>query len=89
MAEPVVLYEERQSLAIITINRPEKMNTLNDAVIQGIADAIDDATASPEVSSIIIRGADAARGKVTTDSDIVVPVIAIGTGKLCLFDCIT
>ena len=57
MADPVVLYEERQSLAIITINRPEKMNTLNDAVIQGIADAIDEATASPEVSSIIIRGA--------------------------------
>lgn len=55
--EPVVLYEERQSLAIITINRPEKMNTLNDAVIQGIADGIDEATASPEVSSIILRGA--------------------------------
>lgn len=55
--EPVVLYEERQSLAIITLNRPEKMNTLTDMVIQGIADGIDEATASPEVSSIIIRGA--------------------------------
>ena len=55
--EPVVLYEERDSLAIITLNRPEKMNTLTDAVIQGIADGIDEATASPEVSSIIIRGA--------------------------------
>ena len=55
--EPVVLYEERQSLAIITLNRPEKMNTLTDMVIQGIADAIDEATASPEVSSVIIRGA--------------------------------
>ena len=41
MSEDVVLYEERDSLAIITLNRPEKMNTLNDAVIQGIADAID------------------------------------------------
>ena len=55
--EPVVLYEERDSLAIITLNRPEKMNTLTDAVIQGIADGIDEATASSEVSSIIIRGA--------------------------------
>jgi len=57
MPDPVVLYEERDSLGIITINRPEKMNTLNDAVIQGIADGIDAATASRDVSSVIIRGA--------------------------------
>lgn len=55
--EPVVLYEERDSLAIITLNRPEKMNTLNEDVIQGIADAIDAATASPEVSAVVLRGA--------------------------------
>ncbi|HMO94500.1 MAG TPA: crotonase/enoyl-CoA hydratase family protein [Tepidiformaceae bacterium] len=55
--EPVVLYEERDSLAIITLNRPEKMNTLNEGVIQGIADSIDRATASPEVSAVILRGA--------------------------------
>ena len=55
--EPVVLYDERESLAIVTINRPEKMNTLTDAVIQGIADGIDAGAASPDVSSIILRGA--------------------------------
>jgi len=55
--EPVVLYEERDSLAIITLNRPEKMNTLTDAVIQGVADGIDAATASKVVASVIIRGA--------------------------------
>ena len=54
---PVVLYEERDSLAIITLNRPEKMNTLNNDVIQGIADGIDAATASPDVSAIVLRGA--------------------------------
>jgi enoyl-CoA hydratase len=57
--EPVVLYEERDSLAIVTINRPEKMNTLTDAVIQGIADGVDAGAASPDVSSIILRGAGA------------------------------
>jgi enoyl-CoA hydratase len=56
MAEDVVLYEERDSLALITLNRPEKMNTLNDAVIQGIADGIDRATASEAVRAIILRG---------------------------------
>ncbi len=46
--EPVVLYEERDDIAIITLNRPEKKNTLTDAVIQGIADGIDTATARPD-----------------------------------------
>ena len=51
-----VLYEERDGLAIITLNRPEKKNTLTDAVIQGIADGIDSATASPDVVAVVIRG---------------------------------
>ncbi len=40
-----VLYEERDDIAIITLNRPEKKNTLTDVVIQGVADGIDAATA--------------------------------------------
>lgn len=56
MAEPV-LYEERDGIAIVTLNRPEKLNTLNEAVIQGIADAIERATASAAVSAIVLRGA--------------------------------
>jgi enoyl-CoA hydratase len=55
--DQVVLYEERDSLAIITLNRPEKLNTLNDAVIQGIADGIDAASASRDVSAVVLRGA--------------------------------
>jgi len=52
-----VLYEERDDLAIITLNRPEKKNALTDGVIQGIADGIDSATASAEVVAVVIRGA--------------------------------
>lgn len=52
----VVLYEERDGIAIISINRPEKKNTLTDAVIQGIADGIDAATASRDVAAIVLRG---------------------------------
>ena len=55
MTEPV-LYEERDDIAIITINRPEKKNTLTDAVIQGIADGVDAATASPDAVAIVVRG---------------------------------
>lgn len=53
----VVLYEERDNLAIVTLNRPEKLNTLNEAVIAGIAEAIAQATASREVRAIVLRGA--------------------------------
>jgi enoyl-CoA hydratase len=55
MADPV-LYQERDDIAIITINRPEKKNTLTDAVIQGIADGIDAASKSPSVAAVVLRG---------------------------------
>ncbi|MED6303664.1 MAG: crotonase/enoyl-CoA hydratase family protein [Actinomycetota bacterium] len=55
MAGPV-LYEERDGVAIITINRPEKLNTLTAEVIQGVADGIGDATRAIDVASVILRG---------------------------------
>jgi enoyl-CoA hydratase len=51
-----VIYEERDGIAIIAINRPEKKNTLTDAVVQGIADGIDRASRSKAVAAIILRG---------------------------------
>ncbi|MEM7411567.1 MAG: crotonase/enoyl-CoA hydratase family protein [Myxococcota bacterium] len=57
MPNDVVLYEERDSIAIITLNRPEKKNTLTDAVIQGVANGIDAASKSPAVAAVVLRGA--------------------------------
>ena len=54
----VVLYDERDAIAIITLNRPEKKNSLTEAVISGIADGIDAATKSPDVAAIVLRGAE-------------------------------
>jgi enoyl-CoA hydratase len=53
----VVLYDEREAVGFISLNRPEKKNTLTDAVIQGIADGIDRAAASSGVRAIVLRGA--------------------------------
>jgi enoyl-CoA hydratase len=53
---PVVRYEERDAIAILTIDRPDKLNTLTEAVVQGIADGIDAATASREVRAVVLRG---------------------------------
>ncbi|HLF40726.1 MAG TPA: enoyl-CoA hydratase-related protein, partial [Acidimicrobiia bacterium] len=57
MTEPVVLYEERDAVAFVTLNRPQKKNTLTEAVVAGIADGIDRATASREVRAVVLRGA--------------------------------
>jgi enoyl-CoA hydratase len=56
-AAEVVLYTEDDGIAVITLNRPHKKNTLNDAVIQGVADGIDAATRSPDVRAVVLRGA--------------------------------
>ncbi len=57
MSKSTVLYEEKGSVAIVTLNRPEKMNTLTESMVQGVADAIDRATASRPVRSVVLRGA--------------------------------
>jgi len=54
--EQVVLYKENDGIAIISINRPGKKNTLTEAVIQGIAECIDRATRSRDVAAIVLRG---------------------------------
>ncbi|NCG23292.1 MAG: hypothetical protein GWP47_04065, partial [Actinobacteria bacterium] len=56
MVDEQVLYEERDDIAIITLNRPEKKNTLNDVVIQGVADGVDRAARSEDVVAIVVRG---------------------------------
>ncbi|MEM8924243.1 MAG: crotonase/enoyl-CoA hydratase family protein [Actinomycetota bacterium] len=52
-----VLYHERDGVAVITLNRPEKKNTLTEAMVRGVADAVDSATASAGVAAIVVRGA--------------------------------
>ncbi len=73
----VVLYDERDRIAIITLNRPEKKNTLTDDMIQGVADGIDAATKSPDVAAIVLRGAD---GTLTAGYDLTASDGSAGDG---------
>lgn len=52
-----VLFEERDGIAVITLNRPEKKNTLTESVVARIADYVDTANRSPDVAAIVLRGA--------------------------------
>jgi enoyl-CoA hydratase len=54
--QALVRYEERDDIAILTLDRPEKLNTLTEAMVQGVADGIDAATASKRVRAVVLRG---------------------------------
>ena len=53
----VVLYEKRGPAAWITLNRPEKLNALNGAVLEGLHAAFDRATGDDEVKVVVVTGA--------------------------------
>ena len=53
----VVLYTVEGSVARITLNRPEKRNALNDAVIDGLKQNLKNAAADTKVRVVVISGA--------------------------------
>jgi enoyl-CoA hydratase/carnithine racemase len=53
----VVLYERRDAVAWITINRPERRNAVNDAVVDAIAGRLAEAEASPGLRAVVLTGA--------------------------------
>ena len=56
MAEAVI-YEKRGNVAYVTLNRPERMNALGEAVKQGMIDAFVEIRDDPEVRAVVITGA--------------------------------
>ncbi len=57
MPEPVVLYEKKGHIAVITINRPEKMNAYNGEVCTLEVKYIKDFTDDPNLYVAILTGA--------------------------------
>ena len=52
-----VLYSVEGAVARVTLNRPEKRNALNDAVIAGIKEGLKDASKDERVRVVVISGA--------------------------------
>jgi methylglutaconyl-CoA hydratase len=52
-----IIYETENKIAEITLNRPEKRNALNDALINALKDALREADENDELRAIVIRGA--------------------------------
>lgn len=55
--DAVVLYEGRDQVAWITLNRPAKRNALDDEAASGIGVALRRAQADPEIRAIVVTGA--------------------------------
>ena len=53
----VVLYEARGPAAWITLNRPEKLNALNGAVVDGLFAAMRSALADDDIKVVVLTGA--------------------------------
>ena len=57
MADPVVLVEKTEGVAILTLNRPEQLNAMNAQLSAELRAAVARMTANAEVGCIVITGA--------------------------------
>ncbi|MBU0986991.1 MAG: enoyl-CoA hydratase/isomerase family protein, partial [Proteobacteria bacterium] len=56
MSEQVLLSEEKDGVAILTLNRPEAMNSFNFALLHALRDQIEALRFKPGIRVIIITG---------------------------------
>lgn len=57
MSDKVLLVEEHDGVALLTLNRPAVMNSFNFEMLRALKDAIDELRFRPEVRVVIISGA--------------------------------
>ncbi len=57
MAEPLVVSERRGAVALLTLNRPDKLNAINAPMIRALHAALDAAEADDAVRAIVVAGA--------------------------------
>ena len=56
MTDKAVLFDKNQNVAIITLNRPQRLNAINRDLLQGLIDTIEIARRDKEVVSVILTG---------------------------------
>lgn len=56
MSDPAVLYEVRDRIATITLNRPDNRNSMTDDVLEGLRDAVSQVRVDPDVRCLVVTG---------------------------------
>lgn len=59
MTAPVLLSSFDKGVLTLTMNRPERLNALNPALIEALLHALDDAAANNDVKTVVLAGAGA------------------------------
>jgi enoyl-CoA hydratase len=54
---PVLLRKDRGAVSILTLNRPEKLNALNNELLSAVADALDSIELDHAIRAIVVTGA--------------------------------
>jgi enoyl-CoA hydratase len=57
MSYSTILFDVRDALAFVTINRPDKLNALNDQVVEDLRDAAEKIATDPAIRGALITGA--------------------------------
>jgi len=57
MPNNTVLYEKKQNVAIITLNRPERLNAINKDLLKGLIEKLETARQDKDIVSVILTGA--------------------------------
>jgi 2-(1,2-epoxy-1,2-dihydrophenyl)acetyl-CoA isomerase len=57
MSEQSILVEQHTGYRILTLNRPNKLNAINDAMLEALRDAVEQAAAIEDTRALMITGA--------------------------------
>ena len=60
MEQPLVILERQDRVALVTINRPEKLNALNTGVISALASLMEELNKDTHIRAVVLTGADCA-----------------------------
>ena len=58
--EALILTEDREAIRVLTLNRSDKLNAMNEALVQMLVAAIDDAHVNDSITAIVMGGGERA-----------------------------
>ena len=60
MAYETIIVEVEDHICVVTLNRPDALNALNEALLSELSDALEDAQKNEKVRCIILTGSEKA-----------------------------